>query len=519
MILIDHINLFKIKLRFIIILLISFLPIEAFLQNQSKAWVVGYDNNDKKNPKFGITYLDFSGEIVKLNYFENFNYSKTFFLNTSISNQFGDLILFSDGLNLYGNDFAVIENGNDLNPGEVRNDFNPEYYPAAYNHILLPRPGYENEYVLFHISLSYNRDPGEQIRSVKADKMLFSAIKMDSLSSNFKVYEKNILILSEDLNISHLAYCRHANGRDWWLIVERYNSNRHFIFLLDPSGMHLHTTQDIGVTGGSYDWSGNSIFSPDGTKFIKYCFDYGIQVFDFDRCTGTLSNSMQMKTFVNHEIKLASIAVSPNSRFLYLNDYSRIWQYDLEKINMPGCIDTIGFWDGYFFQDVFTTGFYQMALADDGKIYLSCYSSNIYLHVINNPNERGIASNFKLRGLILESWMVGGLPIMPNYQLGPVSNSVCDSLSFLAKHDWTVTFKLYPNPATDEIYFSNADTTLFPDLIIDIYDSLGKKVRTETIQSNSSQRPVSISDLPAALYFIQIKDYYGRFVGRKLVKL
>lgn len=239
--------------------------------------------------------------------------------------------------------------------------------------------------------------------------------------------------------------------------------------------MHLHATQDYGEVGGKYDWSGNSIFSPDGTKFIKYCFDYGIQLFDFDRCSGKLSNTLQLKTFVNPEIKLASIAVSPNSRFLYLNDYTRIWQYDLEHINKPGYIDTIGIWDGYFYQDVFTTGFYQMALADNGKIYLSCYSSNIYLHVINNPNEKGLSSRFKLRDLILESWMIGGLPIMPNYQLGPVSNSVCDSLSYLAKHDWTNTFKIYPNPTTDEIYFSNADTTLFPDLIIDIYDGLGKK--------------------------------------------
>lgn len=510
---------FMLKYGFIIVWQILLWPHIAYQQNLGSSWIIGFDNNQITDPKFGITILDFNVQPIKQTYFSNDFHAKTDLINTSICNEFGKLVLFTEGLNLYGGDLAVIENGADLNPGEVRNDFYPEYYPAAYNHILLPIPGQEAKYILIHMSLVYNRDPGDYIRSVIADKLLVSVIERSNLSNKFKVVEKNKLILSENFNECHLAYCRHANGRDWWLIVERYNSNRHFIFLLDPSGMHLHTTQDIGVAGGRYDWSGNSIFSPDGTKFIKYCFDYGIQVFDFDRCTGKLSNSIQMKTFVTPELKEASIAVSPNSRFLYLNDYTRIWQYDLENINMPGFLDTIGFWDGYFFKDVLTTGFYQMALADNGKIYLSCHSGNIYLHCINNPNEKGLSSNFKLRNLILESWMAGGLPIMPNYQLGPVSNSVCDSLSFLARHDWTATFKFYPNPASDAIYISNADTTLFPDLIIEIYDSIGKKVRTETIQSNSSQRPVSIGDLPAALYFIQIKDYYGRFVGRKLVKL
>lgn len=505
--------------KLVVALLILFWPLLSNLQNLGSTWILGFDNNQISDPKFGMTTLNFNKQPLEQTYLQNDFHAKVDLINTSICDKYGKLILFTEGLNIYGGNLEIIENGKDLNPGEVRNDFNPEFYPAAYNHILLPRPGHEDQYVLLHFSVSYNKDPGDQIRSVVADKFLMTSIYKDKLLDGFKVIEKNKLILAGNFNKSHLAYCRHANSRDWWLVFEKYNSNKHYIYLLDPSGIKLYAEQEIGIVGGQYDWSGNSIFSPDGTKFIKYCFDYGIQQFNFDRCSGTLSNFIQLKTYVDPEHKEASIAVSANSRFLYINDYTRIWQYDLEQINVPGFIDTIGFWDGYFIKNVLTTGFYQMALADDGKIYLSCHSGNIYLHCIDKPNEKGLASNFKLRNIELESWMAGGLPIMPNYQLGVVSNSLCDSISYLSRHDWTTTFKIYPNPTTDEIYFSNADTTLFPDLIIDIYDGLGKKVKSQTLQTSTSQLPISLIDLPAALYFMHVSDYKGRSVNRKIVKL
>ena len=126
---------FNSKFKFILILPILLLPIESFQQYQSKTWIVGYDNNVGKNPKFGITTLDFSGKQIEQVFLRNEFHAKTDLINTSICNKFGQLILFTEGLNLYGSDLAVIENGDELNPGEVRNDFSPEYYPAAFNHI------------------------------------------------------------------------------------------------------------------------------------------------------------------------------------------------------------------------------------------------------------------------------------------------------------------------------------------------------------------------------------------------
>lgn len=210
---------------------------------------------------------------------------------------------------------------------------------------------------------------------------------------------KDSIVSNGDFVEIHMACTKHANGRDWWIIIEDYLTNNHRIFLFDPSGIHLYRTQQIGEIADSLDATGNSNFTPDGSKFIKYLRGYQIQVFDFDRCSGILSNA---KT-INNELALNSdfcyLAISSNSRFLYFNCDSLIWQYDLYANDLKQTETLVGVWDGFYFKDQLSTAFNQMSLAEDGKIYVSCRSSTNLIHVINNPNEKGLNCNFILRGL------------------------------------------------------------------------------------------------------------------------
>ena len=94
---------------------------------------------------------------------------------------------------------------------------------------------------------------------------------------------RDSLIYHEQLSGLKLAAVRHANGRDWWIIIEDFISNNHQILLLDPTGLNIFRKQEIGIVTDSIDWSGNSLFSPDGSKFIKYLRNSQIQLFDFDK--------------------------------------------------------------------------------------------------------------------------------------------------------------------------------------------------------------------------------------------
>jgi hypothetical protein len=413
------------------ILILNFYVFNTFglySQKYGAAWIVGYDNDSSTIPWFGKTELNFkSGNLdIKYTYGERTPYLN--FTNASIGNDEGTLRYLTDGFRLYDSSQKIIPGGDSINYNRVWQMFNRAgVYPTDYNHVFLPMPGDERKTtLLLHFTLDYYTDPNSE---TYVPIFNMSKICWDSVTGNNNVVFKDSAISYGHFIKVHMACVRHANGRDWWIIIEDYLSNIHFIYLLDPTGIHLYRTQKIGIKADPYEWTGNSIFTPDGNKFIKYLRGYQIQIFNFNRCIGELENPQKVINEVGLTSDLNFLAVSPNSRFLYFNSDSLIWQYDLFSNDIKGSEVLVGAWDGYKYLDgKLRTDFYQMALAEDGKIYVSCRSGTIFIHVINNPNEKGTKCNFQLRGVELPALMFGSVPAMPNYKLGPIDQSFCDTL-------------------------------------------------------------------------------------------
>jgi hypothetical protein len=120
------------------------------------------------------------------------------------------------------------------------------------------------------------------------------------------------------------------------------------------------------------------------------------------------------------------VAVSFNSRYLYVSNNTILYQYDLSSQDILSSQIIIDTYDG--FQDPFATTFYQMALAPDGKIYMFCTNSTKSLGVIHNPDSSGLACHFKPHSYKLPTNAGIGAIDLPNYRLGPEDGSVCDSL-------------------------------------------------------------------------------------------
>jgi hypothetical protein len=74
--------------------------------------------------------------------------------NASISNPLGELVAFTNGCELRGSDYALMENGDTLNPGYHRTFLCDEYGGYAFEQgaLFLPDPGSDSLYYLFHIS-------------------------------------------------------------------------------------------------------------------------------------------------------------------------------------------------------------------------------------------------------------------------------------------------------------------------------------------------------------------------------
>ena len=109
-----------------------------------------------------------------------------------------------------------------------------------------------------------------------------------------EMVEKNTLILQDTFSDGYLQAIQHANGRDWWVIAPKAVSNCYHKLLLDSAGLHYVEKQCIGNVWDYRDWAGQAVFSPDGAKYIRYNvvylgLDQYLDIFDFDRCTATLS--------------------------------------------------------------------------------------------------------------------------------------------------------------------------------------------------------------------------------------
>ncbi len=95
--------------------------------------------------------------------------------------------------------------------------------------------------------------------------------------------------------------------------------------------------------------------------------------------------------------------------------------------------------------------------------------------------------------------------------LAPTFNAVNEKEVFLhLQESITKSFEFYPNPASDQVRISLADT--YPDAILTIYTSNGKKIRSKTLLEK--QTDIDLSELAPGLYFLQI----GNEVKKLIVK-
>ena len=197
--------------------------------------------------------------------------------------------------------------------------------------------------------------------------------------------------------------------------------------MLTPAGIELKGVQEVGeaVPTGL----GQALFSPDGTKHVRF---NGISeqageyttIYDFDRCTGLLSNFRQFNYPVGGSGGGAFI--SKNSRYLYTSSTTTLYQYDLWAEDIESTRTLVAVYDGHL--DFLPTTFFQGQLAPDGKIYIASNNGVTSLHVIHNPDADCPDCRIEQHGIELPTFNAFSIPNQPNYRLGPIDGSPCDTL-------------------------------------------------------------------------------------------
>ncbi len=358
-------------------------------------------------------------------------------------------------------------------------------------------PRKDNIYNLFHLGMKRVTTPEYD---VYANRLYYSKVDMVQNGGKGKVVEKNKLIVEDTFQSGDLTVVKHENLQDWWVIVPKRIANKYFKVLSTISGDMIVSEQIIGdSTLFSSDGGSQAVFSPDGKKYMRYIPKQGTMLFDFDRETGELSNYLHLPDPGDSAFG-GGIAVSPNSRFLYISTQIKFYQYDLQSSDINASRVLLGEYDG--FSSPFETYFFKCQLAPDCKIYCNCLNSCNVLHVVNHPDEPGLACDFVQHGVQLATSNALSLPNFPNYRLGS-GQPVCTPTA-AGEVAAVVGVKVWPNPASDGVSVSLGEAVHAP-MVWSLYDQLGREVRRAVLSAGQQEVQVSVAGLVAGLYFWSIK--------------
>jgi hypothetical protein len=325
--------------------------------------------------------------------------------------------------------------------------------------------------------------------------------------------QKNIPVFMMGLNPG-MAVCRHANGRDWWIITMKDSSNILYASCLTPTGFTAPIAQTFNYSPAPIYLHGQMCFSPDGKKmaYIFYTGTWGnvtifVRISDFDRCTGVFSNSIQV-TFPDPSVGFG-LCFSPNSKILYACTTGKIVQLNVDTTNITASLDTVAVNDGYYSPyPPLQSDFWMMSLAANGKIYLSSGNSVIDLHYINYPDSDGVACDVHQHAVHLPCFSGRGQIFHPNYYLGCDTTSGCACLTStgvgeIGKHDFKA--KISPNPGL----YGFRILYLLPQNksgILTVYDMQGREMYKENLPPWSTLQTISASSWPPGIYQIQIES-------------
>lgn len=476
-------------------------------QGYNHQWLLGYWFAPDPKGKMLFDNASYSQltEIRKMQFFGT---------ESNISDVNGNLLLSTNGVWIANTTGDTMMNGGGLNPSLYTNNW-PSGLPIGFMNIVVPYPGDSNKFALFHQTLWQTIAPClSGFYKTEVDLSLDGGLG--------GVIQKNDTLFSDTLS-NGIGACKHANGRDWWIFVMRdFNPVVHTL-LLTPNGIDTIFTQNLGSTALTYGNVSPLVFSQDGRKMI-YCTPTNqnqngtVLISDFDRCSGTLSNTQSIN--ISPSSYLFGLAFSPSGNLAYACGSNYIYQIDINSLTF----DTVAIYDGFISppgSSCCTTQFWSMYLAANGKIYVTSGSGVRHLHEINYPDSAGVTCDVQQHAVDLVDYLhLRAVPNHPNYYLGCDTTSGCACLNTpvneINGHDFR--FRVHPNPITDNnlnigyLLPTNQNGTLA------IYNTNGKIVLKYSLPSWSTEQSISLPNLSDGIYNCVITSGTQR-VSKKIVVL
>lgn len=426
----------------------------------------------------------------------------------TISDAFGDLLFYTDGITVYDRNHNIMENGTGLYGDSS----------STQSAIIVPKPKDAAIFYIFTVDTSsFENDPDRGLN--------YSVVDLSMNGGNGAVVQKNTGLL-QDCSEKITAVIKDCFNESIWVITLSTSTGNRVTDFFDT--YHAFEVNASGVITTSVKTTFNNLqiedprgylkLSADGKKMVSANVASGLYIYDFDAETGMLSNQEQL-TITSQNRNSYGIEFSPNRRYLYVHSFndnpatnaqghfSSLIQYDLQATSISDSqivLDNSPIYRG------------ALQLGENGKIYRTIAQSYLigtpYLGVINSPDEPGTAADYRHNAIFLEGKKATqGLPpfvqsffnkisLIKN-NTGATENTltICSGQKFVLEADFI--------PGASYIWEKDGIPVNNPGPIfqIDVAESIDSgRYRLEIVSADPSECPIigesfiSINPLPEA---------------------
>ena len=410
--------------------------------------------------------------------------------SASISDDLGNLLFYTNGINVWNNMHQLMPNGTGLFGG----------INISQSVIIVPDPSDTNKYYVFT----------NQGDSMAASGLYYSIIDMtlDNGAGDVVINDKNTFLL--EYASEKLTAVYNVNDDSYWVVLfapvdNPVVSDTFYIYKVDQFGISLdhQTTFTFPFSETYFNKGGQMKISPDGQSLalIHNLEEPGIDAqslftLDFDMPTGTLS-SLNSSIILTDNLYSYGLEFSPDSNLLYASTTNRF-----SDEGFIGRVHQIEYRNsGVITSDVIFEGFdpiYGLQLGINGKIYAVNDSGS--LSTINSPNTIGVGANYEDENVNLNKSANRDLPQL-------VTKSVVVDPPVVGK----VRPVILGNPFKEvlKIKFDEVQT-----YTVEFYNSGGNPLNTDvpvkTViyedMKNKKVYKINTTDLSTGMYHLVIRD-------------
>ncbi|MBK8413864.1 MAG: T9SS type A sorting domain-containing protein [Bacteroidetes bacterium] len=140
-----------------------------------------------------------------------------------------------------------------------------------------------------------------------------------------------------------------------------------------------------------------------------------------------------------------------------------------------------------------------------------------FLHYIDQPDVSGVSCNVVQNSFFLPVINNATVPTYPNYQLGRLIGSSCDTLTSLQESESeSLQVNVFPNPASSQFTVTYEFPTNYEGEFM-LYDAYGKEVIRKKLYGTFTSLLIRTDKLGNGIYFYKVELDGGKSANGKIV--